>query len=170
MWLPGDTIPRLGEYITVGLHRYAEWQNLAFQATTDLPNGGPDEKSTGSMVERSQYATPKRILSRPTENHRPVTSVTVAGPSPVETEGKLEAEERIRDRPSDVSSPVEVAVQDQTDTTPAETPIEPAPSEMEPAESPQGESVCYNEGGELFAEDVESHWWCCRRSPPPPRR
>ncbi|GMF46030.1 unnamed protein product [Phytophthora fragariaefolia] len=28
---------------------------------------------------------------------------------------------------------------------------------MEPAVFPQGESVCYHEGGELFAEDVESH-------------
>ncbi|GMF39086.1 unnamed protein product [Phytophthora fragariaefolia] len=70
---------------------------------------------------------------------RSVINVTVEVPSPVETEYKLEAGELIRGLPPDDSSPIEVVVQDQTDTTPAETPIEPEPSEIEPPEPPQGE-------------------------------
>ncbi|KAE8883029.1 hypothetical protein PF003_g32919 [Phytophthora fragariae] len=179
MWLPGDTIPRLGGYVTVGSRRYAEWQNLAFQATTDLPDDGPGEESTEPMVDRPQYTTPTRILARSKENHRPVISqvvastpptlvpnegtlevepnVTVEGPSLVGTEEKPEAEEPIRALPSDDSSLIEAAVQDRTDTTPAETPMEPEPPETEPPDPPQGDPVCYHEGGELFAEDVESH-------------
>ncbi|KAE9338880.1 hypothetical protein PF008_g11840 [Phytophthora fragariae] len=84
-------------------------------------------------------------------------NVTVEGPSLVETEEKPEAEEPIRDLPSDDSSPIETAVQDRTDTTPAETPMESEPPESEPPEPPQGQPVCYHEGGELFAEYVESH-------------
>ncbi|KAE8887439.1 hypothetical protein PF003_g28345 [Phytophthora fragariae] len=131
------------------------------------------------MVDRPQYATPTRILARSKENHRPVISqvvastpptlvpnegtlevepnVTVEGPSLVGTEEKPEAEEPIRALPSDDSSLIEAAVQDRTDTTPAETPMEPEPPETEPPDPPQGDPVCYHEGGELFAEDVESH-------------
>ncbi|KAE8953124.1 hypothetical protein PR003_g34097 [Phytophthora rubi] len=131
------------------------------------------------MVDRPQYATPTRILTRSKENHRPVISQVVAstppalvpnegtlevesngtveGPSPVETEEEPEAEEPIRDLPSDDASPIKAAVQDHTETTPAETPMKSEPPEIEPSEPPQEEPVCYHEGGELFAEDVESH-------------
>ncbi|KAE9314677.1 hypothetical protein PR003_g19188 [Phytophthora rubi] len=179
MWLPGDTIPRLEGYVTVVSRRYAEWQNLAFQATTDLPDDGSGEESTQPMVERPQYVTPTRILTRSNENHRPVISqvvastppelmpnegtleaepnVTVEDPSLVETEEEPEAEEPIRDLPLDDFSPIEAAVQDRTGTIPAETPMEPEPPEIEPPEPHQEEPVCYHEGGELFAEVVESH-------------
>ncbi|KAE9081927.1 hypothetical protein PF010_g21792 [Phytophthora fragariae] len=179
MWLPGDTIHRLEGYVTVGSRRYAEWQNLAFQATTDLPDDESGEESMQPMVERPQYVTPTRILTRSKENHRPVISQVVAStppelmpnegafeaepnvivedPSLVETEEEPEAEEPIRDLPSDNSSPIEAAVQDRTGTAPAETPMEPEPPEMEPPGHSQEEPVCYHEGGELFAEDVESH-------------
>ncbi|KAE9092095.1 hypothetical protein PF010_g17935 [Phytophthora fragariae] len=178
MWLPGDTIPRLGGYVTVGSRRYAEWQNLAFQATTDLPDDGPGEKSTEPMVDRP-VRDPTRSLARSKENHRPVIfqvvastppglvpnegtlevepNVTVGDSSLVETKEKPEAEEPIRALPSDDSSPIEATVQDQTGMTPEETPMEPEPPEIEPPGPPQEEPVCYHEGGELFAEDVKSH-------------
>ncbi|POM62380.1 LOW QUALITY PROTEIN: reverse transcriptase [Phytophthora palmivora] len=35
MWLSGDRIPRIPGYVSVGSRRYAEWQNLAYQARTD---------------------------------------------------------------------------------------------------------------------------------------
>ncbi|KAE8978835.1 hypothetical protein PR002_g24598 [Phytophthora rubi] len=176
MWLPGDTIPRLGGYVTVGSRRYAEWQDLAFQATTDLPDDGPGEKSTEPMVDRPQYATPTRILARSKENHRPVISqvvastppklvpnegtlevepiVTVEGPSLVETKEKPEAEAPIRALSSDDSSPIETAVQDRTDATPAETPMEPEPPETEPPEPPQGEPVAHTTE-EVTIEDIQ---------------
>ncbi|KAE8961598.1 hypothetical protein PR002_g29849, partial [Phytophthora rubi] len=84
-------------------------------------------------------------------------NVIVEDPSLVETEEEPKAEEPIRDLPSDDSSPIEAAVQDRTGTAPAETPMEPEPPEIEPPGPSQEEPVCYHEGGEQFAEDVESH-------------
>ncbi|KAE8975131.1 hypothetical protein PR002_g25685 [Phytophthora rubi] len=179
MWLQGDTIRRLERYVTVRSRRYAEWQNLTFQATPDLPDDGSGEESTEPAVERPQYATPSRILARSKENHRPVISqvvastppglvpnegtlevepnVTVGDSSLVETEEEPEAEEPIRVLRLDDSSSIEAAVQDRTGMTPEGMPMEPEPPEIEPPEPPQRELVCYHDGGELFAEDVESH-------------
>ncbi|EGZ25058.1 hypothetical protein PHYSODRAFT_478106 [Phytophthora sojae] len=64
MWLAGDRVPRSPGYVSVGSRRYAEWQNLAYQATTDTTKDVPEPADVqGSAVERPQYTT--AILTRP---------------------------------------------------------------------------------------------------------
>ncbi|GMF19246.1 unnamed protein product [Phytophthora fragariaefolia] len=66
MWLTGDRVPRLPGYVSVGSRRYAEWQNLAYQATTDENGVTPkQEEVQGPAVERPLYQTPTSILKRP---------------------------------------------------------------------------------------------------------
>ncbi|GMF50504.1 unnamed protein product [Phytophthora fragariaefolia] len=66
MWLTGDRVPRLPGYVSVGSRRYAKWQNLAFQATTDGNGVTPkQEEVQGPAVERPLYPTPTSILKRP---------------------------------------------------------------------------------------------------------
>ena len=66
IWIAKDRVPRAQGYISVGSRRYAEWQNLAFQATTD-EEGRPvaEEEYQGPMGERPQYKPPRQILLRP---------------------------------------------------------------------------------------------------------
>ncbi|ETI29647.1 hypothetical protein F443_23239, partial [Phytophthora nicotianae P1569] len=67
MWLAEGRVPRLPGYVLVGSRRYAEWQNLAFQAAADEIDDVPEEVDLpGPAVERPSYATPTRILPRPT--------------------------------------------------------------------------------------------------------
>ncbi|GMF47857.1 unnamed protein product [Phytophthora fragariaefolia] len=66
MWLTGDRVPRLTGYVSVGSRRYADWQNLAYQATTDKNGVTPkQEEVQGPDVERPLYQTPTSILKRP---------------------------------------------------------------------------------------------------------
>ncbi|GMF48428.1 unnamed protein product [Phytophthora fragariaefolia] len=66
MWLAGDRVPRLPGYVSVGSRRYAGWQNLAYQATTDENSVTPrQEEVQGPAVERPLYPTPTSILRRP---------------------------------------------------------------------------------------------------------
>ncbi|GMF49079.1 unnamed protein product [Phytophthora fragariaefolia] len=66
MWLTGDRVPRLPGYVSVGSRRYAEWQNLAYQATTDEYGVTPKQGEVqGPAVERPLYQTPTSILKRP---------------------------------------------------------------------------------------------------------
>ncbi|KAE9293724.1 hypothetical protein PR003_g24436 [Phytophthora rubi] len=68
LWLAGDRVPRQPGFVSVGPRRYAEWQTLAWEATTDaaiaappaLPAPGPV-----SAVDRVEYAMPRRIVMRP---------------------------------------------------------------------------------------------------------
>ncbi|POM77020.1 Reverse transcriptase, partial [Phytophthora palmivora] len=77
MWLSGDRIPRIPEYVSVGSRRYAEWQNLAYQATTDaISEAGTNEQITEPMVERPEYVTPTAILPRPV---KAIHNVKIAG-------------------------------------------------------------------------------------------
>ncbi|POM77090.1 Reverse transcriptase, partial [Phytophthora palmivora] len=77
MWLSGDRIPRIPGYVSVGSRRYAEWQNLAYQATTDeISEAGTNEQITEPMVERPEYVTPTAILPRPV---KAIHNVKIAG-------------------------------------------------------------------------------------------
>ncbi|GMF25375.1 unnamed protein product [Phytophthora fragariaefolia] len=44
MWLTGDRVPRRPGYVSVGSRRYAEWQNLVYQATTDENDVTPEQE------------------------------------------------------------------------------------------------------------------------------
>ena len=100
IWLAKDQVPRAQGFVSVGSRRYAEWQNLAYQATTDEEDPEPsrEEEYQGPMVERPQYMMPKKILSRPGTQVpviNAVHGVTTKGPEPVSSdpgtrEGTLE--------------------------------------------------------------------------------
>ncbi|GMF45031.1 unnamed protein product [Phytophthora fragariaefolia] len=65
MWLTGDRVPRLPGYGSVWSRSYAEWQNLAYQATTDENDVTPKKGEVqGPAVERPLYQTPTSILKR----------------------------------------------------------------------------------------------------------
>ncbi|POM69835.1 LOW QUALITY PROTEIN: Hypothetical protein PHPALM_13843 [Phytophthora palmivora] len=63
MWLSGDRIPR----IPGASRRNAEWQNLAYQATTtdEIIEVDINEQITELAVERPEYVTPTATLPRP---------------------------------------------------------------------------------------------------------
>ena len=55
-----DMVPRYLGYISAGLRRYNEWQNLAFEATTEKEKELPSEYD-GSLVDHPPYPTPTKI-------------------------------------------------------------------------------------------------------------
>ena len=56
-----DTIPRSQGYVSVESRRYNEWQNLAFEATTNREDVSP-ETHEGPLVDQRSYPTPRKIL------------------------------------------------------------------------------------------------------------
>ncbi|KAI9985864.1 hypothetical protein PInf_024644 [Phytophthora infestans] len=66
-WLANDGIPRRPGYVSVGSRRYKEWQNLAYEATTEIESLGEGKlpaEPTGPLVDRPSYPTPRKILQR----------------------------------------------------------------------------------------------------------
>ncbi|POM80503.1 Hypothetical protein PHPALM_1656 [Phytophthora palmivora] len=134
MWLSGDQIPRIPGYVSIGSRRYAEWQNLAYQATTDeISEVDTDEQIIEPAVERPEYVTPTAILPRPV---KAVQSVEIAG----DGDTSLPLSKRTSDQgkidrigSNDLHTKIEANIADPT---------------ME-------DEVCIKEGGSLFAEDVE---------------
>ena len=76
MLLAKDQIPRTLGYVTAGFRRYAEWWNLAYEATTDQVKRQVDlmEEDEGPLLDKPQYETPVHIMQRPREA-TPVMSV-----------------------------------------------------------------------------------------------
>uniref|UniRef100_H3H7B3 Reverse transcriptase n=1 Tax=Phytophthora ramorum TaxID=164328 RepID=H3H7B3_PHYRM len=160
MWLEGGRVLRTPGFVLPGSRRYAEWQNLAFQSTTDrVEVEEPELAPAGPMVDRPQYDTPRKILRRDCETSRSVVArLTVPRPAEMksETEGSPRDQEvDASDQAARESPPIEQATRsemtaDQKESVPrAETPpiVDPEPLD--------DEEVCYHEGGDLFAEDVE---------------
>ncbi|GMF40659.1 unnamed protein product [Phytophthora fragariaefolia] len=66
MWLTVHRVPRLPGYVSVESRRYAEWQNLSYQATTDENGVTPKQEEVQvPAVERPLYPTPTSILKGP---------------------------------------------------------------------------------------------------------
>ncbi|OWY92014.1 hypothetical protein PHMEG_00039147, partial [Phytophthora megakarya] len=66
IWLAGDHVPRIPGFISIGSRRYMEWQNLAFEATSDTRSEEMEVKNPlVTVVERPEYETPRAILQRP---------------------------------------------------------------------------------------------------------
>lgn len=63
MWISQDSVPRKPGYVSVGSNRYNQWQNLAYQCSTDadLASGQVNEEPP---VDRLVYPEPKEILKR----------------------------------------------------------------------------------------------------------
>ncbi|KAE9282869.1 hypothetical protein PR003_g27291, partial [Phytophthora rubi] len=66
--LSGDHVPRQPGYVSVGSRRYAEWQTLTWEATTDATTvtaAAQPAGDNGPAVDRVEYPTPRQILARP---------------------------------------------------------------------------------------------------------
>uniref|UniRef100_H3H490 Uncharacterized protein n=1 Tax=Phytophthora ramorum TaxID=164328 RepID=H3H490_PHYRM len=127
MWLEGGRVPRIPGFILVGSRRYAEWQNLAFQSSTDRVDAKePELAPIGPMVDRPRYDIPTEVLRRDHGAPKPIVA-------------QLAAAQPAKMRPEPEGFP-----RNQEDSSPrSETRL------------PDDEEVCYHEGGDLFAEDVE---------------
>ena len=66
LWTEGDMVPRTQGFVTVESGKYKEWQTLAYEATTDSVNALPEEQ-IGPIIDLPEYATPKRIMKRPSD-------------------------------------------------------------------------------------------------------
>uniref|UniRef100_H3GBV5 Uncharacterized protein n=1 Tax=Phytophthora ramorum TaxID=164328 RepID=H3GBV5_PHYRM len=139
---------------------YAEWQNLAFQSTTDRVEVEERELApTGPMVDRPQYDTPMKILRRDRGTSRSVVAqLTVPRPaemkpeavgSPRDQEGGTGDQDARESPPMEQATRIEMTADQKESMPQAETPpiVDPEPLD--------DEEVCYHEGGDLFAEDVE---------------
>ncbi|ETO86266.1 hypothetical protein F444_00180 [Phytophthora nicotianae P1976] len=133
MWLSGDRVPRRQGFVTVGLRRYAEWQKLVLQATTNEEDG-LIVKPAGPMVDHPQYDPPKSILKRPAAVSNQVVKVS--------------------DRREDENTAEAIPEGDEAEG-PTKT-IENAPEPPTASQPLEDDQVCICEGGELFAEDVDS--------------
>ncbi|OWY98540.1 LOW QUALITY PROTEIN: hypothetical protein PHMEG_00030673 [Phytophthora megakarya] len=63
IWLAGDHVPRLPDFISIGSRRYMEWQNLVLEATTDTRSKEKEVKIP--LDPRWSGPTPRAILKRP---------------------------------------------------------------------------------------------------------
>ncbi|GMF41618.1 unnamed protein product [Phytophthora fragariaefolia] len=160
MWLGGGRVPRTPGFVLVGSRRYAEWQNVAFQATTDQVSeeelhAEPDEP----LVDRPLYETPLKILRRDTEDAKPIVAlVPMAYPDEAKPEPISELVGRAGGSDCPIASDsVSEASEDVHEVRPDH---EEAASQLNtPPIATQDdagdEEVCYRKGGDLFAEDVE---------------
>ncbi|POM72894.1 LOW QUALITY PROTEIN: Reverse transcriptase [Phytophthora palmivora] len=130
MWLSGDRNLRIPGYVSVGSRRYAEWQNLAYQATTDeISEVDINERITEPAVERHEYVTCDLTTAA-------IQNVEIAGDgdtSPLSSkctsdQGKIDSINS-----DNLRTKIEANIGDPT----------------------MDDEVCIKEGGTLFAEDVE---------------
>jgi hypothetical protein len=164
MWLESDQVPRIPGFVSVSSRRYVEWQNLALQATTEESSDAEsaDLVPPGPMVERPQYETTTKILSRNADGARP--AVALIAPSslseatrdersfPVQADNvpnNPDALELSPDLTAEESKPMSDAI------APDSAPEPPREPEAPPDREREDEEVCFHEGGEIFAEDVE---------------
>ncbi|GMF44490.1 unnamed protein product [Phytophthora fragariaefolia] len=158
IWLTGDRVLRLPGYVSVGSRRYAEWQNLAYQATTDENGVTPNQEEVqGSAVERPLYQTPTSILKRP-----PTCPVGTAAARQIKGQGP--GIDSLRNAQGlQLRRPRRAAFRSQHHE---HTGLQIKSAYVPPTISktrdrgpidPGDEEVCIKESGDLYAEDVEEH-------------
>ncbi|POM79943.1 Reverse transcriptase [Phytophthora palmivora] len=113
---------------------YAEWQNLAYQATTDeISEVDINEQVAEPAVERPEYVTPTAILPR---SVKAIQNVEIAGDG-------------------DASPPSSKCTSDQGKIDSANNDNLRTKIEANIGDPTIDEEVCIKKGGTLFAEDVE---------------
>ncbi|POM79816.1 Hypothetical protein PHPALM_2428, partial [Phytophthora palmivora] len=137
-WVPMITVgPGRTRYLQVTnirSRRYAEWQNLAYQATTDeISEVDINEQVAEPAVERPEYVTPTAILPRPAIA---VQNIEIAGDG-------------------DVCLPLSKCTSDQGKIDPVKSNDLHTKIEANLGDPTMDDEVCIKEGGSLFAEDVE---------------
>ncbi|CAI5706523.1 unnamed protein product [Peronospora effusa] len=153
IWLSKDRVPRAQGFVSVGSRRYAEWKNLAYQATTDEedPETTQEEVYQGPMVEKPQYATPHKMLLR-TGTQVPVINAVhesvMRDPESLPSDQESGGEALDRGQPSRASMGNEVSSKDRTDMErvhPEEGP-QVHPEEGPPVHPEEGPPVHPEEG------------------------
>ncbi|GMF53729.1 unnamed protein product [Phytophthora fragariaefolia] len=142
---------------------------MAFQATTDQGleeelHSEPDRP----LVDRPLYETPLKILRRDAEDAKPIVAqVSVAHPDEAKPEPRSEQVGRAggSDRPIASDSVSEASediyeVRSDHDETASQLNTPPIATQDDIGD----EEVCYHEGGDLFAEDVQKRLRSCRNS------
>ncbi|OWY93101.1 hypothetical protein PHMEG_00037626, partial [Phytophthora megakarya] len=66
-WTPVDSIPRAFGFVRPGSRKYDEWQNLAYETTSDVSDKEIFQESREPMTERRVYARPQMVMHRPEE-------------------------------------------------------------------------------------------------------
>ncbi|OWY90578.1 Eukaryotic/viral aspartic protease, partial [Phytophthora megakarya] len=66
-WTPVDSIPRAFGFVRPGSRKYDEWQNLAYEITSDVSDKEIFQESREPMTERRVYARPQKVMHRPEE-------------------------------------------------------------------------------------------------------
>jgi len=137
MWLEGDQVPQIPGFVSVGSRRYAEWQNLALQATTEESSDAEsaDQEPSGPLVERPQYETPIRNLSREIDGTKPVVAlITISLPSgttrddpplPTETDSDSSDERTLKQSPDPKPKEVEAVPDAIRSESTADLPLKP---------------------------------------------
>ena len=158
IWLAKDRIPQAQGFVSVGSRRYAEWQNLAYQATTDEEDPEPsrEEEYQGPMVEKPQYKTPEKVLLR-TGIQAPVVSAVhgVNSRSPKSVPSDPELEKGNLDGNQSVGADLDKEV-------PGEDKIEMGKVQPEAGQQndrartdTSDDQVCVHESEDLCAEDID---------------
>ncbi|OWZ00563.1 hypothetical protein PHMEG_00028213, partial [Phytophthora megakarya] len=161
IWLTGDHVPRMPGFVSIGSRRYAEWQNLALQATTYQQ--AVDEvvgTATEPMVDRPQYEPPTKILSGRQE-HAKAMIVLSASAKESTTVQDIAGEESTGSQPKEESRINTTEPKGETkgdreqprSTELGGTQVEP----KEQADDDMDDAVCYHEGGDNFPEDIENN-------------
>jgi len=125
MWLEGDQVPQIPGFVSVGSRRYAEWQNLALQATTE----------ESSDAESADQEPPIRNLSREIDGTKPVVAlITISLPSgttrddpplPTETDSDSSDERTLKQSPDPKPKEVEAVPDAIRSESTADLPLKP---------------------------------------------
>ncbi|KAJ8546781.1 hypothetical protein ON010_g11455 [Phytophthora cinnamomi] len=180
MRLTGDRIPHIPGYFSIGSRRYAEWQNLTYQATTDAGAATPGlEVVHRPAVDCPLYKLPTAILKRPPSRSGKVAIVdpddiindsatseshgtdTRRGGSATPANG--ECARALISQVCGATNPVcdtACLAENSADSSEGRkhAPIDDYDLNTRSASIEYGdEQVCIKEGGDLYAEDVEGH-------------
>ncbi|OWZ19123.1 reverse transcriptase [Phytophthora megakarya] len=147
---------------------YAEWKNLAFQATTDeTPMEGSNEVMAEPLVYKPQYHAPTEILKKKPKPRK----LMLIQPSPCVGTKIEEPEtgggEQLKPEPDDADHIATedmrvgqegIAPRDQADKPAQKTgPPEALVKPDREVDDDMDVAVCNHEGGDIFPEDIENH-------------
>ncbi|KAE8882198.1 hypothetical protein PF003_g33739 [Phytophthora fragariae] len=164
IWMSDDLVPREYGFVTTRSNRYAEWQNLVFGSTREYEEVAEVEEDHSPLVDHPEYPTPRAILKREPEataEKAPQQEEAEEPPHP-SVIATVKAEGTTSEGSANDSPVVEDMPTPGADEAPLKDILTPrlsseplvAPPELT-LESNADDAICYHEGSDLFAEDVE---------------
>ncbi|OWZ05764.1 hypothetical protein PHMEG_00022084 [Phytophthora megakarya] len=160
IWLAGNHVPRMPGFVSIGSRRYAEWQNLALQATTEQQ--AVDEvvgTATEPMVDKPLYEPPTKILMGRQE--RPKAMIVLSASAKESTTVQdIAGEVSAGSQPKEKSRINTTEPKGETKSGRRSCSTELGGPQVEPkkeADDDLDDAVCYHEGGDIFPEDIENN-------------